>query len=135
MAWLIMKNNMLVKKTVTVIEKQPKLYQDFLIFRYVNGFSNEDIGILLDVSQDEVCKIFLCAELIVRLTVEKGEQTELPDDVMKEAVEIVLKNWAREFLDDGDCGEWQPSEEFERKIRAIYMDEDTEAISKNEMLN
>lgn len=54
---------------------------------------------------------------------------------MKAVAEIVLINWINELSADGDYGDWQSSEEFERKIRAIYMDEDTEAISKNEMLN
>lgn len=113
----------------------PKIYQDFIIFRYVHGFTNGAIEKILEFSKEEVNRIFLNAELTVRLIFEKQEKIELSDDVMKAAAKIVLKNWIKELPDDGDYGEWQPSEEFERKIRAIYMDEDTEAISKNEMLN
>lgn len=124
-----------VQKNVYIIKKMPKIYQDVLIFRYVYGFANGDIEKLLEFTKEEVNRIFLNAELAVRLIFEKQEEIELSDDVMKAAAEIVLEKWAEQFPDDGDYGEWQPSEEFKRKIRAIYMDEDTEAISKNEMLN
>ena len=115
-----------IQLTVSAIERLQKLYQDFLIFRYVNKFSNEDIGKLLDFSKEEINRIFLCAELIIRLTVEKDEPIDLSDEVIKEAAEIVLKNRAKLYPDDGDYDEWQPSEEFIRKIQAIYMDESSE---------
>ena len=81
----------MIQKTTVIIEELPRLYRDFMIFRYVHGFNNRDIMNLLKISEENVWPIFLYAELKVRFVFEERENMEFRDKVVSAAVELAMR--------------------------------------------
>jgi RNA polymerase sigma-70 factor (ECF subfamily) len=67
-------NELDYKALLDKISSLPDIYKDVLFLKYVQGYNNDEISLLLDISKDAICKRVQRARTIIREDLSYGRE-------------------------------------------------------------